>query len=187
MFADIKRKSKAEFTAKLEDLRTRLVGNLEQQFEREMRRGAQRIEDTIAPFDRFVRAERDRLGKQQATLQELGATVADLQRALRGRKVSANPPCGRGNQPSRPSGEGWGEGLTMTTITIYKLDHHGREVWATPAASSPATPIAFGWKGFITATTHRGHAVFKRGDRLGDVLQRRWYNVSPSTTATTGR
>ncbi len=77
-----KRKSKAEFTAKLEELRTRLVGNLEQQFEREMRRGAQRIEDTIAPFDRFVRAERDRLGKQQATLQELGATVADLQRAL---------------------------------------------------------------------------------------------------------
>ena len=77
-----KRKSKGEFTAKLEDLRTRLVGNLEQQFEREMRRGAQRIEDTIAPFDRFVRAERDRLGKQQTTLQELGATVADLQRGL---------------------------------------------------------------------------------------------------------
>ena len=77
-----KRKSKGEFTAKLEDLRTRLVSNLEGQFEREMRRGAQRIEDTIAPFDRFVRAERDRLGKQQATLQELSATVADLQRAL---------------------------------------------------------------------------------------------------------
>ena len=77
-----KRKSKAEFTAKLEELRTRLVGNLEQQFEREMRRGAQRIEDTIAPFDRFVRAERDRLGQQQKTLQELGATVADLQRSL---------------------------------------------------------------------------------------------------------
>ncbi len=77
-----KRKSKGEFTAKLEDLRTRLVGNLEQQFEREMRRGAQRIEDTIAPFDRFVRAERDRLGKQQTALQELGATVADLQRGL---------------------------------------------------------------------------------------------------------
>ena len=77
-----KRKSKAEFTSKLEELRTRLVGNLEQQFEREMRRGAQRIEDTIAPFDRFVRAERDRLGQQQKTLQELGATVSDLQRTL---------------------------------------------------------------------------------------------------------
>ncbi len=77
-----KRKSKAEFAARLDDLRTRLVGNLEQQFEREMRRGAQRIEDTIAPFDRFVRAERDRLTGQQTTLQALSATVSDLQRQL---------------------------------------------------------------------------------------------------------
>lgn len=77
-----KRKSKGEFTAKLTDLRTRLVGNLEQQFERELRRGAQRIEDTIAPFDRFVRAEQARLGQQQTTLQELEAEVADLRRAL---------------------------------------------------------------------------------------------------------
>jgi len=48
-----------------------------------MRRGAQRIEDTIAPFDRFVRSERDRLTVQQTTLQDLSATVSDLQRQLR--------------------------------------------------------------------------------------------------------
>jgi small GTP-binding protein len=77
-----KRKTKAEFSAKLADLRTRLVGNLEQQFEREMRRSAQRIEDTVAPFDRFVRAERDRLTAQQTTLQELAASVSDLTRQL---------------------------------------------------------------------------------------------------------
>ncbi|WP_374686006.1 dynamin family protein [Promineifilum sp.] len=77
-----KRKTKSEFSAKLTDLRQRLVSNLEQQFEREMRRGAQRIEDTIAPFDRFVRAERDRLTGQQKTLQGLSATVSDLQRQL---------------------------------------------------------------------------------------------------------
>ena len=77
-----KRKTKAEFSAKLADMRTRLVGNLEQQFEREMRRSAQRIEDTVAPFDRFVRAERDRLTAQQTTLQELAASVSDLTRQL---------------------------------------------------------------------------------------------------------
>ncbi len=77
-----KRKTKAEFSAKLTDLRTRLVGNLEQQFEREMRRSTQRVEDTIAPFDRFVRAERDRLTGRQRTLQELSATVSDLMRRL---------------------------------------------------------------------------------------------------------
>ena len=75
-----KRKSKAEFTAKLEDLRTRLVGNLEQQFAREMRRSAQRVEDTVAPFDRFVRAERDRLtaalGPLEAMRLEPGDRVA---------------------------------------------------------------------------------------------------------------
>ncbi len=58
------------------------MGNLEQQFEREMRRSTQRVEDTIAPFDRFVRAERDRLTGRQRTLQELSATVSDLMRRL---------------------------------------------------------------------------------------------------------
>lgn len=77
-----KRKAKQEFTEKLDDLRRRLVGNLEQQFEREMRRSAQRIEDTIAPFDRFVRSERDRLTSRQTTLQELSTTVSDLTRQL---------------------------------------------------------------------------------------------------------
>lgn len=79
---DRKRKAKAEFSEKLTDLRTRLVGNLEQQFEREMRRSTQRIEDTIAPFDRFVRAERDRLSGQQETMQSLSATVSHLIRQL---------------------------------------------------------------------------------------------------------
>jgi small GTP-binding protein len=77
-----KRKAKSEFSAKLTELRTKLVGNLEQQFAREMRRSAQRVEDTIAPFDRFVRSERDRLFAQQKTLQELSATVSDLVRQL---------------------------------------------------------------------------------------------------------
>lgn len=77
-----KRKAKAEFSEKLTDMRTRLVTNLEQQFDREMRRSTQRIEDTIAPFDRFVRSERDRLTTRQKTLQELSAAVNDLTRQL---------------------------------------------------------------------------------------------------------
>jgi hypothetical protein len=60
-----------------------LVSNLEQQFDREMHRSTQRIEDTIAPLRPLCSARSaNRLGKQQATLQELSATVADLQRAL---------------------------------------------------------------------------------------------------------
>ncbi len=77
-----KRKAKAEFSEKLTDLRTRLVSNLEQQFDREMRRSTQRIEDTIAPFDRFVRSERDRLTKRQSSLQSLSGEISDLIRHL---------------------------------------------------------------------------------------------------------
>lgn len=77
-----KRKAKSEFSEKLTDLRERLVTNLEQQFDREMRRSTQRIEDTIAPFDRFVRSERDRLTKRQTSLQSLSGEISDLVRQL---------------------------------------------------------------------------------------------------------
>ena len=77
-----KRKAKSEFSAKLTELRTKLVSNLEQQFDREMHRSTQRIEDTIAPFDRFVRSERDRLTTRHKTLQDLSAEIVDLTRRL---------------------------------------------------------------------------------------------------------
>jgi len=77
-----KRKAKSEFSEKLTDLRTRLVTNLEQQFDHEMRRSTQRVEDTIAPFDRFVRSERDRLTRRQTALQSLSGEVSDLVRQL---------------------------------------------------------------------------------------------------------
>jgi len=77
-----KRKAKSEFSEKLTDLRERLVTNLEQQFDREMRRSTQRIEDTIAPFDRFVRSERDRLTRRQTSLQSLSGEISDLVRQL---------------------------------------------------------------------------------------------------------
>jgi hypothetical protein len=77
-----KRKAKSEFSQKLTDLREKLVGSLEQQFDREMRRSTQRIEDTVAPFDRFVRAERDRLTTQRDRLQALSTQIDTLQRGL---------------------------------------------------------------------------------------------------------
>jgi hypothetical protein len=41
------------------------VGGLTSQFDREMRRGIQRIEDTVPPYGRFVRAERQKLESYQ--------------------------------------------------------------------------------------------------------------------------
>ncbi|MDX1414048.1 MAG: dynamin family protein [Candidatus Promineifilaceae bacterium] len=77
-----KRKAKQEFAEKLEDLRTRLVDSLTKQFEREMRRSTGRIEDTIAPFTRFIRAEEEKLALQQDQLQELEGQIGGLQQIL---------------------------------------------------------------------------------------------------------
>ncbi|NJN54096.1 MAG: dynamin [Anaerolineae bacterium] len=78
-----RRKAKKELEVKLEELRQRLISNLTEQFDREMRRGAQRIEDTVAPFARFVRAENDKLTGQQAHLIELEAHITGLQVQLK--------------------------------------------------------------------------------------------------------
>ena len=77
-----KRKAKNEFAEKLADLRTRLMDSLTTQFEREMRRSTQRLEETIAPFTRFVRAEEAKLTEQKDRLQELESQISGLQSIL---------------------------------------------------------------------------------------------------------
>ncbi len=77
-----RRRAKNELAEKLADLRQRLMSNLREQFEREMRRSGQRVEDTIAPFARFVRAEKDKLETEHAELTELEAHIAGLKRQL---------------------------------------------------------------------------------------------------------
>ena len=81
-----KRKAKQEFVEKLEELRTKLMGSLTTQFDREMRRSTQRIEDTIAPFTRFVRAEEEKLSARWDQLRELEAHITGLQTILANRE-----------------------------------------------------------------------------------------------------
>jgi small GTP-binding protein len=83
-----RRKAKVELSEKLAELRDSLVSELTGQFEREMRRSAQRVEDTVAPFARFVRAENDRLTEQYDALNELEAHLNGLRAQLRSEKVT---------------------------------------------------------------------------------------------------
>ncbi len=83
-----KRKAKAEFAQKLAEMRQKLVSSLTDQFTREMRRGAQRIESTIAPFARFVRAENDKISTQRDELVELEAHISGLQAQLRLKEIA---------------------------------------------------------------------------------------------------
>jgi small GTP-binding protein len=83
-----RRKAKRELEEKLAALRQKLVGSLTEQFTREMGRGAQRIEDTIAPFARFVRAENDKISAQRDELVELEAHISGLQAQLRLKEIA---------------------------------------------------------------------------------------------------
>jgi small GTP-binding protein len=74
-----RRKGKRELQEKLAELRHKLVSSLTEQFDREMRGSTQRIENTVAPFARFVRAETDKLTAQHDTLVEIEAHITGLQ------------------------------------------------------------------------------------------------------------
>ena len=47
-----------------------------------MHRSMQRIEDTVAPYARFVRAEKEKLENQQTELIELEARITGLRNQL---------------------------------------------------------------------------------------------------------
>ncbi len=53
-----KRKVKRELHEKISGVRTQLMRALETQFERELKRAMDEMEDTIAPYTRFIRSER---------------------------------------------------------------------------------------------------------------------------------
>ena len=74
-----RRRAKKDLAEKLADLRQKLMSGLTSQFEREMRRGARRIEDTVAPFARFVRAEWDKISSHRDALVAYEAHVTGLQ------------------------------------------------------------------------------------------------------------
>jgi small GTP-binding protein len=70
-----RRRAKADLRAKIEDMKGRLMAAMTTQFEQEMERSLHRLEEAIAPYTRFVRAERGKLerveGKLKDTLEAL--------------------------------------------------------------------------------------------------------------------
>jgi small GTP-binding protein len=72
-----RRSAKAALSAKVAELRQKLIAALHSHFDREIERSLQRIRDAIAPYTRFVRAER---GKLLETQRELHAVKDELER-----------------------------------------------------------------------------------------------------------
>ena len=75
--------AKAQFRAGTEELRARLVTAMSDEFQRELERSTQRIRDALAPYNRFVRSERDSTQLFHSNLQESLGDVERLRSRLR--------------------------------------------------------------------------------------------------------
>src|SRR5229473_6088515 len=77
-----RRQAKAQFKAGTEELRARLVTAMSDEFQRELERSIQRIRDALAPYNRFVRSERDTTQLFHASMQEVLVDVESLRGRL---------------------------------------------------------------------------------------------------------
>lgn len=76
--------AKKEMTERVAALRIQLINGLTVQFERELDQSLQRIQDAIAPYTRFVRAERDKLQETQSELSEAQRVQGRLRAEIQG-------------------------------------------------------------------------------------------------------
>ena len=77
-----RRKAKIEMSEKVADLRKKLADSLRTQFEREIDRSLIDINNAIAPYTRFVRAERTRLEATRSQLTQVRQEIEQLQNRI---------------------------------------------------------------------------------------------------------
>ncbi len=73
-----RRAAKTEMKQKISELRLQLAQALRTQFEHEIERSLQHIQEAIAPYTRFVRSERNKLTEAQSSLEELKTQLESL-------------------------------------------------------------------------------------------------------------
>jgi small GTP-binding protein len=79
-----RRKAKKELHERLTQLRADLVDALRAEFEKEMTRSLKRVEEAIAPYSRFVRAETERAEQAQAALEAARLEINQLRVEVEG-------------------------------------------------------------------------------------------------------
>ncbi len=65
-------------------MREQLMGALTGQFDREVERGAQKVQEAVGPYTRFVRGERDRLTSTREDLRRIRIELERLRAAIGG-------------------------------------------------------------------------------------------------------
>ena len=71
-------RAKRDLNAKLEDLRQRLMSAMTEEFDTELAASLQRLREAIAPYTRFVRAEKKKLTRIQGELLEIKGALGQL-------------------------------------------------------------------------------------------------------------
>ena len=73
-----RRRAKNDLRQKLEALRQNLMESMSAEFDQELGRSLQRLREAIAPYTRFVRAERQKLTRIEGELDQIRATLAQV-------------------------------------------------------------------------------------------------------------
>jgi small GTP-binding protein len=77
-----RRQATAELREKVHRMREQLMGALTGQFDREVERSAQRVQEAVGPYTRFVRAERERLTSTREELRRIRTELERLRAAI---------------------------------------------------------------------------------------------------------
>jgi small GTP-binding protein len=77
-----RRQGQTKMLKKISDLRTGLTQSMKTEFEREIKRSLQHIQEAIAPYTRFVRGEREKLLEAQTQLKHLQTEMGELKTNL---------------------------------------------------------------------------------------------------------
>jgi hypothetical protein len=77
-----RKNARKRLAAKLSELRGQLMDGLNEQFDREMRRTVRRIEDTVSPYSRFIRSEKNNITARQDRYIDLDSRIGGLQNQL---------------------------------------------------------------------------------------------------------
>ncbi|HEX7736989.1 MAG TPA: dynamin family protein [Ktedonobacteraceae bacterium] len=75
-------RAKREFNYKMDELRARLHQAMKEQFHKELKSSTARVQDAIAPYTRFVRAEQERTGAALASISSMENEIHALGQAV---------------------------------------------------------------------------------------------------------
>jgi len=77
-----RKRAKQDFEVKMQELRARLHDAMNEQFQKELNNSTNRVQDAIAPYTRFVRAEQEKTTAMKDRIAHLGSELLALRNAI---------------------------------------------------------------------------------------------------------